>query len=240
MENYKGGMFVTALAVLFLFAGCGSSSYLQTKSHADEGSGRVVLETEDDHTKEGTGGDADIAYDEPSSGEDIGKGGTNTSSDGEYANPSNGGDAVVYVQVAGAVSKPDVYKFPVGSRVFEAIEHAGGFLPEAYDGDLNLASVLTDGQKIYVPTKDEQASLEASAKDGRASLEANTNDDGRVNINTATEAELMTLPGIGQSKAALIIQYRETHGGFSSIEEIKKIEGIKEGTYSKICENIKI
>ena len=141
------------------------------------------------------------------------------------------GTDTFYVQVAGAVKHPGVYELPAGSRLFEAIDLAGGMTDEAYDDQINQASFVTDGQKIYIPTEAERA-------------EENTDevgqDDGKVNINTAGESELMQLSGIGASKAALIVRYREEHGDFSSIEDIMKVEGIKEGTYNKICDQIKL
>lgn len=139
---------------------------------------------------------------------------------------------VVYVQVAGAVNQPGVFKLTPESRVFEAIDAAGGLAPEADDADLNQAEGVTDGQKIYVYAIGEKA---AEPMSGEAS-----EDDGRVNINTATESELMTLSGIGQAKAAAIIKYRESHGGFSSTDDIMQVEGIKEGTFHKIEDSIKI
>ncbi len=199
-------MILAALCAIFLFAGCGSSSYLETKSPAVSCGGNEAA------GPEGT--------EEPKLS-DSSEEGNAISSDESKRN--------VYVQVAGAVAKPDVYRLPEGSRIFEAISCAGGFLADAYDKDLNLAEVVKDGQKIYIPTEEEHLSDKGSEQD-----------DGRININTADEAALMTLPGIGEAKARLIIRYREEHGGFSSTEQLREVEGIKEGTYQKICEHIKI
>ena len=121
----------------------------------------------------------------------------------------------IYVQVAGAVNHPDVYELPEGSRVYAAIEAAGGLLESADDSDINQAALLEDGQKLYIYTAEESAKIkdEADAKEA---------DDGLININTATATELTSLPGIGQSKANQIISYREANGSFSSIDDIKK------------------
>ena len=139
----------------------------------------------------------------------------------------------IYVQVAGAVVKPDVYKLPEGSRVYAAIEAAGGLLDSADDNDINQAALLEDGQKIYVYTYEETALLEEE----QALEEA---DDGLVNINTATLNELTALPGIGEAKANQIIAYREANGNFSSIEDIKKVSGIGDGIFNQINSLIKI
>ena len=139
----------------------------------------------------------------------------------------------IYVQVAGAVNKPDVYQLPEGSRVYAAIEAAGGLLDSADDSDINQAALLEDGQKLYIYTVDEATSLAAKAQAEEA-------DDGLVNINTATVTELKTLPGIGESKANQIIAYRDANGSFSSIEDIKKVSGIGDGIFNQINSLIKI
>lgn len=135
----------------------------------------------------------------------------------------------IYVQVSGAVEKPGVYQLPADSRIFMAVELAGGLTSEADESSLNQAQPLRDGQQIYVCTRQEQA-------DGGPVRE----EDGRVDLNTATAQELMTLPGIGQSKADSIISYRESHGGFQAVEDLMKIEGIKEGVFSKLKDRVKV
>lgn len=137
----------------------------------------------------------------------------------------------IYVQVCGAVKSPGVFSFSPTDRVFQAIEAAGGLREDADQTLLNQAEVLQDGQKIYVYTMEEAKEM-ASA----TSSEAEEEDDGRINLNTASKEELMTLSGIGESKATAIIAYREEHGGFSSVEELKNISGIKDGVYSKVAD----
>ncbi len=143
----------------------------------------------------------------------------------------------IFVDVCGAVSKPGVIELPAGSRVFEAIGAVGGFLPEAAAGYVNQAQLLTDGQQVYIPTKEEaeRGQLPAKSKDGEASEAA---EEGRVNLNTADETALGNLSGIGPSKARAIIAYREENGGFSSVEELMNVPGIKEGTFTKIKDDI--
>ncbi|GAB5616379.1 hypothetical protein JCM31739_12040 [Faecalimonas canis] len=141
-------------------------------------------------------------------------------------------EKIQVVYVCGAVKKPGVYRLPAGSRIYEAIEMAGGMTEQADETALNQAEKVKDEEQIFVPEK------VIDAKEGEDSQESTEKDDGKVNLNTATEEELMTLAGIGQSKAKSIIQYREKKGRFKSIEEIMKIEGIKSGVFNKIKEQI--
>lgn len=146
--------------------------------------------------------------------------------------PSSG---IIYVDVCGAVRYPGVYELKQDARVFEGIEAAGGLLPEACTKALNQAQVLSDGQKLYVPTTEEWDSADLSG----AVLES-AQDDGLININTADESRLCELPGVGESRAQAIIQYREEHGPFQSIEEIQNVSGIKSGLFAKIQDLIKV
>lgn len=135
---------------------------------------------------------------------------------------------VIYVHVCGAVKKPGVYKVMANSRIYDAIEAAGGLTKKAADTDVNQAELLTDGEQVYIPYK-------GNTKDDSILSSDNTStDSSKVNINTASSAELTTLPGIGDAKATSILQYREEHGKFASIEEIKNVSGIKDGVYTQI------
>lgn len=144
-------------------------------------------------------------------------------------------DEECYVHICGAVVHPGVYKLPARSRIYEAISMAGGLLEGACGDSVNQAGEVTDGQMVKVLTEEEAKELHAQPA-GQDAKEA----DGRVNINTADAAGLMELPGIGASKAESILSYREEKGGFSSIEEIKNITGIKEGVFSKIKDYITV
>lgn len=151
------------------------------------------------------------------------------------------------VYVCGAVLTPGVYVLEAGARIYEAIEMAGGLTENAGLTAVNQAQEICDGQMIYIPTKEEAAAYPVDAlvaADGAAGQTKKTageqDVDGRVNLNTASETELMTLSGIGQSKAQAILLYRETHGGFSSVEEIMNVDGIKEGSYNRIKDSIKV
>ena len=136
----------------------------------------------------------------------------------------------ICVHVTGYVVNPGVYYVPEGSRVFEVIELAGGFLDTADKDYLNQAAILNDGQKLHIYSKEEAATANQSISDSGAEQNPNK----LVNINTATKEELMTLPGIGESKAESIIAYRQENGGFKTIEDIMKISGIKDAAFCKI------
>ncbi len=135
----------------------------------------------------------------------------------------------IYVYVCGAVNAPGVYRLPAGSRVYEAIEAAGGMNESAAAEALNQAERLSDGQQVYMPGRDENADPTAGMQE-----------DERINLNTAGREELMTLSGIGEVKAESIIRYREEHGRFQSIEELKQIDGIKEGLFNRIKDKVRI
>jgi competence protein ComEA len=147
-----------------------------------------------------------------------------------------------YVYVCGAVANPGVYALSSGARVYEAVDLAGGFLEDACEEAVNLADEVTDAQMIWIPTDEEAAEgeLVLPAAAANASEDVSSDSDGTINLNTATAEQLMTLPGIGQSKADSILSYRETHGSFSSVEEIMNVDGIKEGVYNRIKDNIRV
>lgn len=152
-------------------------------------------------------------------------------------------DASIYVDVRGQVNAPGVYVLSSDSRVFEAIEKAGGMTKDAADSSVNQAQKLTDGQQIYVPSEKEVKNGEktgaAALTDDQAQTKASGN-GAKINLNTATREDLMTLNGIGEAKADAILRYREEHGNFSSIEDIKKIEGIKDGIFNKVKDQITV
>jgi len=135
------------------------------------------------------------------------------------------------VHVCGAVQKPGVYELSEGDRISDAIKLAGGMTKEADEDYLNLAQVITDGMQIRVPTKAEAKEMPAGSSVGQKLL---------VNINTADEAALCTLTGIGSSRAKSIIAYREKHGKFTCIEDIMKVSGIKESSFEKIKDEITV
>lgn len=138
----------------------------------------------------------------------------------------------IWVQIAGAVVNPGVYELQAGNRIKDAVWAAGGLTEDAAFESINQAEFLTDSQSIYVSRKEEWTQIQSSSGN-------NLDDtDGRINLNTATKEQLMTLPGIGEAKASGIIQYREEHGSFQKIEELMNVPGIKEGVYTKILDLI--
>lgn len=145
----------------------------------------------------------------------------------------------IKVYVCGAVQRPDVYEISADSRIVDAVSAAGGFAIDAYPEAMNLAETVSDGSRIYVPTKEEVDALTVVYSDtGSGSGDTTSDSTGRVNINTATLEELTTLPGIGDTRARAIIDYREQNGAFGNIEDIMQVTGIKEKSFSKIKDSI--
>ena len=155
----------------------------------------------------------------------------------DTGNDNTEAEHTCYVYICGAVVRPGVYALPEGSRIYEGIEAAGGMTEEADDTLVNQAELVTDGMMIRIYTETEAESL-SGALDGALSGKEYT--DGRVDINSAGVAELMTLPGIGSAKAEAIVAYREEYGTFLSIEDLMNIPGIKEGVFRQIREHIKV
>lgn len=133
----------------------------------------------------------------------------------------------VVAQIDGAVNVPGVYEISVGLRVRDLVEAAGGMREDAALESINLAEVVTDGLRYHILTIEE---YEASR----------TGSSAKININTATIEQLMTLAGIGESKARSIIEYREKNGTFKSVEDLLKVSGIKRGTLDKILADITV
>ena len=136
--------------------------------------------------------------------------------------------ANICVFVCGAVMNPGVVELPAGSRVADALEKAGGFSEYADTSYVNLASLLTDGQKVYFPEEGENAPEHGEKEQPGQSV------DGKININTADRETLCSLPGIGAAKAEAIIAYREEKGAFSDPGDIMNVSGIGESLYEKI------
>ena len=174
----------------------------------------------------------------------------------ELSDASSEKAKTLVVHICGAVSAPGVYELPAGSRIIDAVEAGGGFLPEADEACCNLAEEIVDGCQIYIMTKSEscadgqtekKAGIQTSPDSDMQTTDRNVRsnsapalENGLVNLNTADVAALMTLPGIGESRAKAIISYREQQGAFTKIEDIMKISGIKQAAFSKIKDKITV
>ena len=174
----------------------------------------------------------------------------------ELSDASSEEEKTLVVHICGAVSAPGVYELPAGSRIIDAVEAGGGFLPEAEEACCNLAEEIVDGCQIYIMTKSEscadgqtekKAGIQTSPDSDMQTTDRNVRsnsapalENGLVNLNTADIAALTTLPGIGESRAKAIISYREQHGAFAKIEDIMKISGIKQAAFSKIKDKITV
>ena len=143
---------------------------------------------------------------------------------------------VLFIHVAGAVKSPGVYKLKEGSRVFDAINAAGGYALNADPNALNLATPLTDGEKVYLPTLGEVPHQAASS-----SLPGGTSSStSKININTADAQQLESLPGIGPAFAQRIIDYRTSQGRFSNIEDIENVSGIGKKRFEQLKDLITV
>ena len=229
---------------------------------------------ENDRDSEGNGQDAGSRSQDPATETDPQEAdGTGTAGEAPADGADSGEPELIYVFVCGAVAQEGVYELPAGSRVYQAVEAAGGYAADADTSYINQADPVTDAQKLEIPTVEEaeklreEAALAAENRRAETDAESGTGPDGAafgqvnpgagqanhgagqmnngagqaddaagrlININTADEATLQTLPGIGAAKAASIVRYREANGGFSSIEEIKKVSGIGDITYENI------
>ena len=169
-----------------------------------------------------TGGGADSSYSVQTS--------FDAESDNESVETTVSDTVVVYV--CGAVKNEGMYELKAGARVGDAIEAAGGMSKDADTEAINLAELVEDGSKIAVVRQGENV-------DGKMEV-SGEEEDGKVNLNTATKEELMGLPGIGEARADAIIAYRENQGGFKAVEDIMNISGIKDAMFSRIKEYIKV
>ena len=146
---------------------------------------------------------------------------------------------LIAVHIIGCITNPGVYYMPTGSLLIDIINEAGGFTTEADTQVANLAYLLSGGMQIRIPAitdTDKTWLIAMGTSLGTDSLENEPRS--KININTATLSELMTLSGIGESSAKSIIAYREEHGKFKNINDIMNVPGIKEGKFNKIKDDI--
>lgn len=154
------------------------------------------------------------------------------------------GGGKVTIHVAGAVRRPGVYRLREGARATDAIDEAGGARPRADLGALNLAAKLEDGRQVLVPERAPRGTAAATAgagSSGSASLSgAATPPAPPVNLNVAGLDELDQLDGVGPVTARKIIEYREAHGGFGSVEELSQVPGIGEKRMSALRDRVQV
>ncbi|MCC8151844.1 MAG: helix-hairpin-helix domain-containing protein [Lachnospiraceae bacterium] len=236
------------MAWIFLFTACDADP-------------DVILQNEVSSEEDPEGGDsltdevAGAADDSSADGIGASEGVVSTESEEDAAESDSAGEqgssSVIYVYICGAVNNPGVYELQGGDRIYQLVDLAGGLREDAAGQSVNLAQTVEDGEMVYVPTVEEAAagsassdvtdgSMSSDAADGSASSNEADADTGKVNINTATAAELTALNGIGDAKAAAIVAYREEHGSFGSTEEIMQVNGIAEATYNKIKDEITV
>ncbi len=134
--------------------------------------------------------------------------------------PTDAAAATLFVQAAGAVVSPGVYRVPADTRVIDVIDAAGGLAAGADPDRLTLAAKITDGERVYVPTVGEPMPSSPSGASGA------THDDGPVDLNTADEQQLDALPGVGPATASAIVAYRASHGPFRSVDQLLEVRGI--------------
>lgn len=220
------------IAVILSFAGCSGEKEECVEELTEL---RAAEEVPEEEVSKGEGSEEEEFQEERK--EEV-------SDEEEIQEPAQGESGTICIHVCGRVAHPGVYVLPSGSRIYEAVEAAGGLSEDAAGELLNQAAQMEDGQQIYVPSREEaeqgitggkSQADSPGAKPAAGDTEAK---DGRVSINTASKEQLMTLNGIGEAKAAAIIRYREEHGGFQKIEELKEVEGIKEGVFNKVKDQI--
>ena len=143
---------------------------------------------------------------------------------------------LITVDVKGAVKSPGIYDLPVGSRVHDAVQKAGGLTEEADSKSLNLAQKVSDEALVYVPTKGEEAASQQAA----SGTSPSTSKDKKVNLNKASLEELKQVKGLGGKRAQDIIDHREANGKFKSVDELKKVSGIGAKTIEKLKDYVTV
>jgi competence protein ComEA len=142
----------------------------------------------------------------------------------------------IFVYISGAVYKPGVFKAPTNARVFDIVAMAGGLTPEADTAKINMAQSVKDGMHIHIVE-----SMATQNQSNSTAITSNkTRTDNKININSADKSELDGLPGVGPTLAERIIEYRQTNGSFSDIDELKKVPGMGSSKFEKLKEKITI
>ena len=207
-----------SIMLLMFITGCGTSELTITNVHEEN--------TEDEQVIASATKDSDEISDSFESDES------------QKTDNSEEEEQTIIVYVCGAVVNEGVYELPAGSRKSDALKEAGGYDDNALHGYVNLAEKVEDEERVYFPDYDELEELGILSSDTSTVTEASA--DTFININTADAETLKTLPGIGETKAADIVAYRESNGSFSSIEDIMNVSGIGESTFNRIKSRISV
>ena len=146
----------------------------------------------------------------------------------------------IKVYVTGEVNNPGVIELEEGGRIEDAIEGCGGITAQANLKDINLAYEVSDGEKIYIPNLSEDIETEKVETTESSSSSSSSSSNNKININKATVSELTSIPGIGESTAQRIIDYRDENGKFKSVEDIKNVSGIGDSKYQKMKDYISV
>lgn len=168
--------------------------------------------------------------------------------EGTVANQENSNvEGEIVIHMTGAVQKTGILILPEGARIADAIDASGGPTESADLDEVNLAYVLQDGQKVYIPSKEDKVKLESKAYimsgSGNNVIVQEVNEKGgnkKVNINTATQSELENLPGVGEAIASRIIEYRQQNGKFSKIEDLQNVKGIGDAKFNNMKEYVMV
>ena len=230
--------------LLFVAGICYSYSYKREQSSTElitNLSGDTRNEAEEDINHSASEGNVSGVVTDPST--DVGAAINSESNPEPSLDKANQAKAkIIYVHLCGEVVKPGVYEVAEASRVIELIVLAGGLTKEAAGDYVNQAQQVHDGQRIYIPSKEELKELPAMTDviAQEEHQEKQSSSELRININLAGAKELMELPGVGEAKAASIIEYRTANGSFQKIEDLMKIPGIKEGLFSKVSSYITV
>ncbi len=214
-----GKIFGILILMTLNLNGCSSKEELEFQVQQEE-----AVEGDNKGSETDNGAKEDVLTDTQNTDGNDGKGDLKD-------NAAYGEKKIIYVHICGEVLNPGVYEVEENTRLFELAEKAGGFTEEAAVDYVNQAMTVADGDKIYIPN---QTEADEEGKSQLTDTGTGNEKEELLDLNTATEEELMTLPGIGASKAKKIIAYREEIGKFENIEQIMNITGIKEGVYNNI------
>lgn len=242
-EKIIGSLIIAVVAIGFLFVGYSKTN---DKKISEDDMERLFLNAEKEEDE------SESNLKETKKNDDIEENEKVNSNESSEEDSDNSNIEKIVVEIKGEVKNPNVYVLESGSRIYELIEKAGGPTAEADLSNINRALYLSDGQCIVVrninDAKEETGSLEEklngesieTIKNSLGEKEESSGENLIININTASKETLMTLNGIGESKAQAIIDYREEIGGFKSVDEITNISGIGEKTLEKIKDKISI